>query len=63
MKTEKVKVNGKEEDIVTEFDDGYMNDFMLFEESENITKKIPLDNIKEALEDTIINYYGDDFDE
>ena len=63
MKVEKVTINGKIEEIVTDFDDEYMNDNMLYGNNLDDTLEISFNDINKSLEDTMIISSGDDYDE
>ena len=54
MKIEKVIIDGKEEEIVTEIDQDYMDDTVIFDDTLEDTLELSLDQIQDAWEKTIV---------
>lgn len=63
MKTEKIILDGAEEEIVIELDDEYKDDMIHYENETNNDLDLPFDAIQELWEDTmIIDVDGSDYE-
>ena len=64
MKTEKIILDGAEEEIVIELDDEYKDDMIHYENETNNDLDLPFDAIQELWEDTmIIDVDGSDYEQ